>query len=70
MSEFIKFHSTGWKQMQTVEWWQSLWSWRVTAVYGAWYTWTVLCWLILPGEVIEGVQLRDGSKLKYKMNGQ
>lgn len=70
MSSFSQFHANGFKSMQTLEWWQSLWSWEAAGVYGAWYAWTVLCWFILPGRQVEGVVLRDGSRLKYKMNGE
>ncbi|BEJ11975.1 hypothetical protein CspHIS471_0204350 [Cutaneotrichosporon sp. HIS471] len=47
----------------------ALWEWKAAGVYLAWYMWTVLCWNILPGEWIEGTLLRDGTRKKYKMNG-
>lgn len=47
----------------------ALWEWKAAGVYLAWYFWVVLCWNILPGEWIEGTLLRDGTRKKYKMNG-
>jgi delta14-sterol reductase len=55
--------------MRDSSWWESLWSWEAAGVYLAWYFWTVACALALPGKEIEGVELRNGKKLKYTMNG-
>lgn len=52
------------------DWWSQLWSWEATAVYIAWYSWTVACWCALPGKEVEGPPLRNGETLKYRMNGQ
>ncbi|KAH8930128.1 ERG4/ERG24 ergosterol biosynthesis protein, partial [Atractiella rhizophila] len=41
---------------------------RAAMVYLGWYGYLVLCWFVLPGNWKEGTQLRDGTKLKYKMN--
>lgn len=38
-------------------------------VYGMWYGILAVLDVILPGRVMNGVQLRDGSKLSYKING-
>lgn len=70
MSEFTRFHATALDNMKHLDWWQSLWSWHAATVYLAWYAWTVLCWLILPGEIVQGAELRNGTRLDYKMNGQ
>jgi delta14-sterol reductase len=43
---------------------------KACAVYAAWYAWCVLCWAVLPNEWIEGNLLRDGTRKKYKMNGE
>jgi len=55
--------------MHDPQWWESLWSWEVFAVYLAWYFWCVLCAIALPGKEIEGVELRNGKRLTYTMNG-
>lgn len=34
-----------------------------------WFGWQVLLWWLLPGEVAEGVPLRNGQRLKYTLNG-
>ncbi|QRV90183.1 C-14 sterol reductase ERG24 [Ceratobasidium sp. AG-Ba] len=38
------------------------------AAYIAFYAYTVAAWYFLPGEWIEGTELRNGERLKYKMN--
>jgi len=38
-------------------------------MYFAWYTFCVVSWKVLPGDWIEGVTLRTGGKIKYKING-
>lgn len=56
--------------MRDPAWWESLWSWEAAGVYLAWYFWTVACALALPGKEVEGVELRNGKKLTYTMNGE
>lgn len=70
MSSFIAFHKQGYAAMTHLDWWKSLWSWEATAVYVGWYMWTVACWAFLPGQEIDGVELRNGERLKYKINGR
>jgi hypothetical protein len=70
ISNLGEFHSKGLSAMSNGSWWSSLVSWEGMAVYGAWYLWTVACWAFIPAEVVEGGALRDGTKLKYKMNGE
>lgn len=69
MSSFIDFHKQGLEAMSSLDWWKSLWSWQATGVYCAWYAWTVVCWALLPGKDLEGVELRNGKKLTYTHNG-
>lgn len=38
------------------------------AIYFGWYAFTVLCWAVLPGGSKEGLSLRTGEKLTYKIN--
>ncbi|KAK0550910.1 erg24, C-14 sterol reductase [Tilletia horrida] len=38
------------------------------ALYFGWYAYTVLAWAVLPGKWVPGAEIRDGSKLQYKIN--
>ena len=38
-------------------------------VYVAWFAFQALLHVILPGRVVEGLPLEDGSRLRYRMNG-
>lgn len=70
LSTFLSFHSTGWTGMLGGKtWWNSLWSVEGLAAYGAWYAFTVVCWFVLPGEMVQGGEMRNGERLEYKMNG-
>jgi Delta14-sterol reductase len=52
-----------------LKWWKSLWDTQATIMYFAWYAFCVVSWKVLPGDWIEGVTLRTGGKIKYKING-
>ncbi|PVU88587.1 hypothetical protein BB559_005523 [Furculomyces boomerangus] len=39
-------------------------------VYVSWYLWLFLLYLIIPGESVNGTQLRTGEHLKYPINGK
>ena len=45
-----------------------LWSWEAAAVVFGWTLVHFLAYLLLPGPVVPGVVLRDGTRLKYHMN--
>ena len=47
----------------------ALWSWEAAAVVFGWVTIQAAMNQLLPGAEVEGVKLRDGSRLKYRMNG-
>lgn len=47
---------------------QSFFSLEACLVYLGWYTYVVICWLLIPGKWIEGTVLRDGTRLSYKIN--
>ena len=51
------------------DWWNSLWDTEAFLVYFGWYTFCLIAWVILPGDWIEGQQMRNGKKMKYKING-
>ncbi|SNX85361.1 probable ERG24 - C-14 sterol reductase [Melanopsichium pennsylvanicum] len=37
-------------------------------LYATWYTFTVLAWIVLPGQDFQGTELRTGQRLHYKLN--
>lgn len=51
-------------------WWLSLFDAKASIAYAAWYAYTVAAWYFLPGEWIEGTELRNGGRIKYKINGR
>jgi hypothetical protein len=51
------------------EWWASLWDTQATLIYLAWFAFCVISWVVLPGDWVEGVTMRNGEKKKYKING-
>ncbi|KAH8831352.1 ERG4/ERG24 ergosterol biosynthesis protein [Flagelloscypha sp. PMI_526] len=55
--------------LTSADFYKSLWDTEATLMYFAWYMFCVVCWRILPGDVVEGTTLRTGEKKKYKMNG-
>ena len=38
-------------------------------MYLGWYAFCVIAWLVLPGDWVEGTLMRNGKKMKYKING-
>ncbi|TDL15390.1 ERG4/ERG24 ergosterol biosynthesis protein [Rickenella mellea] len=51
-----------------LNWWIGLWDTEAAVAYLGWYTFCVLAWFILPGDWVEGVQLRTGGNKSYKIN--
>jgi hypothetical protein len=43
---------------------------EVFAVYVAWWLFQAALAVVVPGKDVEGVTLRDGSRLKYRINGE
>ncbi|KAF8522191.1 ERG4/ERG24 ergosterol biosynthesis protein [Hysterangium stoloniferum] len=52
----------------TLDWWKSLWDAQAFLLYIAWFAYTVVAWFVLPGDWVEGTTMRNGKKLKYKIN--
>jgi len=52
----------------SVDWWKSLWDTQAFLVYLAWWAFCVVAWFVLPGDWVEGTTMRNGRKLKYKIN--
>lgn len=50
--------------------WRSLWDTNAMLVYLAWYAFCVVSWAILPGDWVEGLPMRNGQRIKYKINGR
>ena len=48
---------------------QRLWSWTAAAVVFGWTFLHFALYLLLPGPTAYGVKLRDGTRLRYFMNG-
>lgn len=46
----------------------SLYSLDAFKWYFAWFAFQLICFLVIPGEYKQGVILRDGSRLTYKLN--
>ena len=55
--------------LQKPEFWKSLWDTEAALMYLGWYAFCVVSWLVLPGDWIDGTLMRDGKKMKYKING-
>ncbi|KAH7903825.1 ERG4 ERG24 ergosterol biosynthesis protein, partial [Hygrophoropsis aurantiaca] len=51
-----------------VQWWAGLWDTQAALAYAAWYAFCVAAWAVLPGDWVDGVQLRTGGRKKYKIN--
>ena len=45
------------------------WSFEAIGVFLAWFAFQVALERLLPGEVVEGVELKNGERLKYRLNG-
>ena len=56
--------------LQDPEFWKSLWDRDAAVAYLAWYIYCVICRFVLPGDWIEGTVIRDGTRKKYKINGE
>ena len=48
---------------------KNLWDTQAAKLYLAWYAFCLLAWYILPGQWVEGTKLRNGGRIRYKMNG-
>ena len=57
------------RALQSPEWWKGLWDNQAAVAYFGWIFYCYICWLIIPGDWVEGSMLRDGTKKKYKING-
>jgi len=49
--------------------WSLFFSWSALAVTFVWFLWFVLLWNWLPGRLVLGAKLPNGSKLPYRLNG-
>ena len=49
-------------------WWK-LWDPKAFALYYSWYAFCLLTWAVLPGDWVQGTQLRNGKYQHYKING-
>jgi hypothetical protein len=49
-------------------WWK-LWDPKAFALYYSWYAFCLVTWAVLPGDWVQGTQLRNGKYQWYKING-
>lgn len=49
-------------------WWK-LWDPKAFSIYYSWYAFCLLAWAGLPGDWVQGTQLRNGQYQHYKING-
>lgn len=49
--------------------WRNLWDSEATLLYLTYYAFCVVSWYLLPGKWLEGSKLRNGGRVRYKMNG-
>jgi delta14-sterol reductase len=49
-------------------WWK-LWDKKAFTIYYSWYAFCLLAWATLPGDWVQGTQLRNGKYQYYKING-
>lgn len=54
----------------SLDWLQGFLNPTAFAIYGAWYAFCVAAWKLLPGEWVDGTEMRDGQRKSYKINGQ
>ncbi|KDN41625.1 hypothetical protein RSAG8_07303, partial [Rhizoctonia solani AG-8 WAC10335] len=54
--------------VESIDWWKSLYDKEAAIAYAAWYAFTVVAWWLLPGDWVEGTELRTGGRIKYKIN--
>lgn len=51
------------------DWWKSLLDTKALAIYSSWYAFCIVAWAVLPGDWVQGSQLRNGKYQGYKING-
>ena len=61
--------SEAWARLPTGAALAELWSWDALWVVLAWMGFQIVLAALLPGDTVDGVLLRDGSRLKYTLNG-
>lgn len=49
-------------------WWK-LWDPKAFSIYYSWYAFCLVAWAVLPGDWVQGTQLRNGKYQQYKING-
>lgn len=58
------------RAVQDKDWWLNLFDAQASIAYAGWYAFTLVAWYILPGDWVEGTELRTGGRIKYKINGE
>lgn len=69
-SLFVSVRNLDISTLGNPDFWEDLWDTEATLVYLTWYTFCVVSWAVLPGDWVEGLPMRDGKRMKYKINGR
>ncbi|KNC81445.1 hypothetical protein SARC_06234 [Sphaeroforma arctica JP610] len=56
------------KDIPTLQW-SDVYSPRAVQIFSSWMAFQTVLYIVLPGDLVKGVELRDGSRLEYRMNG-
>ncbi|TRM64375.1 ERG4/ERG24 ergosterol biosynthesis protein [Schizophyllum amplum] len=56
------------RDLTSPDWWKGLWDTEAAIAYAAWYAFCVVCWAVVPGEQVQGAQMRNGQTKTYKIN--
>ncbi|QRW19969.1 C-14 sterol reductase ERG24 [Rhizoctonia solani] len=56
------------RAVESIDWWKKLFDKEATIAYASWYAFTVAAWWLLPGDWVEGTELRTGGRIQYKIN--
>ncbi|KAI0027247.1 ERG4/ERG24 ergosterol biosynthesis protein [Vararia minispora EC-137] len=65
---FEYIYDTFFASVTSQEFWRSLFDLEAFYMYLGWYAFCVVAWAILPGDWVQGTELRNGKRQSYKIN--